>query len=102
LYGAGHEVFSVTRLFHDLVTDSLTEFAYDAELAGLSYVLYADERGLAVTLAGYNDKIAVLARHVVQRLKDLVINQERLEVMKEAVGYLIHLLLAILTYSFIR
>jgi insulysin len=67
------------------VTDSLTEYAYNAELAGLRYTIGASDRGLQIHLSGYNDKLPVLARHVVEHLRDLAIKPERMEVMKQMV-----------------
>jgi len=81
------------------VNDSLSEYAYNAELTGLSYLLIADNTGLCIALSGYNDKMAVLTRHVVQRLKDLVFKPERLEVMKEQVRYSLTLSCRFKAYS---
>jgi insulysin len=70
-------------LFCDLVRDSLTEYAYDAGLAGLSYDLSADHRSLVINQSGYNDKMYVLAEKVVKRMRNLVVKPERLEVVKK-------------------
>ena len=75
----------MTRLFADLVTDSLTEFAYDADLAGLSYYFGGHSLGLYMTLNGYNDKLHVLAKHVLERARNLKVSPDRLEVMKDQV-----------------
>ncbi|OJT08672.1 Insulin-degrading enzyme [Trametes pubescens] len=75
--------YVTTRLFADLVTDSLTEFAYDADLAGLSYNFGGHSLGLYVTLSGYNDKLHVLAKDVLERAKALKVKPERLAVMKD-------------------
>ncbi|KAI0672916.1 insulin-degrading enzyme [Trametes maxima] len=75
--------FVMTRLFADLVTDSLTEFAYDADLAGLSYNFGGHAPGLYVTLSGYNDKLHILAKDVFERARNLKVDPERLEVMKD-------------------
>lgn len=68
------------------MTDSLAEFSYDAEIAGLQYQYASHSLGLLVTLSGYNDKLPVLAHHVFERIKDIRIDPERLQVMKEHVG----------------
>jgi insulysin len=67
------------------VTDSLTEFSYDADLAGLHYSFSSHNLGLWVTLSGYNDKLPVLAHHVLEKIKDIAVDPERLQVMKEQV-----------------
>jgi len=73
----------MTRLFSDLVSDSLTEFAYDADLAGLSYQFSPNTLGVSIVLSGYNDKLHVLARDVMERVKNLQLKAERLQVMKD-------------------
>ncbi|TFK76345.1 insulin-degrading enzyme [Pluteus cervinus] len=73
----------LTRLYTDLVTDSLTEFSYDADLAGLSYNLIHHTSGFMVAMQGYNDKMEVLARHTQERIKSLTIRPDRFNVMKE-------------------
>lgn len=75
------------RLFADLVTDSLTEFAYDADLAGLSYNFSHQSLGLYVALSGYNDKLHLLLRTVLERAKSLQVNPDRLAVMKDQVRW---------------
>ncbi|KIK58340.1 hypothetical protein GYMLUDRAFT_45548 [Collybiopsis luxurians FD-317 M1] len=72
-----------TRLFTDLVTDSLSEFSYDADLAGLSYSCTSHLRGMYIVLQGYNDKMSVLVQQVLDRIKNLVVLKDRLDVMVE-------------------
>lgn len=74
------------RLFSDLVNDSLTEFAYDADLAGLSYNFSPHSTGLFITMNGYNDKLSVLVRHVIEKVKDITVDSKRLDVVKEEVS----------------
>lgn len=73
------------RLFADLVTDSLTEFAYDADLAGLQYSFGSHALGVYLSMNGYNDKLLVLAKVVFERVKNLKIKPERLAVLKDHV-----------------
>src|SRR5258707_5134228 len=73
------------RLYADLVTDSLTEFSHDADMAGLSNSLQTHSTGLYVSMIGYNDKIFVLADTLLDNLKTLVGDPRRLEIMKESV-----------------
>ncbi|KAL1720055.1 Metalloenzyme, LuxS/M16 peptidase-like protein [Schizophyllum commune] len=72
-----------TRLFADLVNDSLSEFSYDADLAGLSYNLTSYTTGLYVLVSGYNDKVAILLEHIMDRIKNLEVKADRLAIMKE-------------------
>lgn len=75
----------LTRLYSDLVTDSLTEFSYDADLAGITYSFLTHASGLYVSMNGYNDKVIVLVQHVLERVKQITVRPERLIVMKEEI-----------------
>ncbi|KAN0077100.1 Metalloenzyme, LuxS/M16 peptidase-like protein [Tylopilus felleus] len=75
--------FVLTRLFSDLVNDSLTEYTYDADLAGLAYYLGALSIGVEMSLSGYNDKLPDLTRRIIEAVRNLQVRQDRLEVMKE-------------------
>ena len=74
------------RLYTELVRDSLNEYAYDAELAGLRYHLASHKLGVSVTVSGYNDKLHVLLQDVLERMKTLQVKEERLEVVREEVS----------------
>lgn len=76
---------TIFRLFADLVGDSLTEFSYNADLAGLSYNYSSHSFGTYLVIGGYNDKLPVLLRHVFEKIKNLKVEQDRLNVMKEQV-----------------
>lgn len=71
------------RLFTDLVKDALDEYSYDAELAGLNYGIESTPSGLSVTVHGYNDKLSVLLEKVLITLRDLKIQPDRFDIMKE-------------------
>ena len=74
---------NIYSLYADLVNDSLTEFSYDADLAGLSYNLFSHSNGLYMTMNGYNDKMAVLVQDILEKLKHTPIDENRLSSMKE-------------------
>ena len=75
------------RLYGEIVIDSLTEHAYDANLAGLSYELKSHYCGLSIQMKGYNDKMFVLAQHILNKIKGLVVDPRRLFVIKEKVTF---------------
>ncbi|KAG1761690.1 Metalloenzyme, LuxS/M16 peptidase-like protein [Suillus occidentalis] len=83
--GSSPRADTMTRLFADLVNDSLQEFAYDAELAGLVFHCGSHHLGLMVTLDGYNEKLPVLARRVLETVRSLQVREDRLAVFKEKV-----------------
>ncbi|KAJ1335357.1 insulysin [Microdochium nivale] len=71
------------KLFTDLVRDALEEYSYDADLAGLSYVVSLDARGLFVEVSGYNDKLPVLLEQVLVTMRDLEVRDDRFEIVRE-------------------
>ncbi|SPJ80249.1 related to insulysin precursor (metalloendopeptidase) [Fusarium torulosum] len=71
------------RLFTDLVRDALEEYSYAAELAGLQYQIGLDSRGLFFQVGGYNNKLPVLLEQVVTTMRDLVIKEDRFEIVRE-------------------
>ncbi|KAG0697015.1 Metalloenzyme, LuxS/M16 peptidase-like protein [Suillus ampliporus] len=83
--GSSPRADTMTRLFTDLVNDSLQEFAYNAELAGLFFNCGSHHLGLMITLDGYNDKLPVLARRVLETVRNLQVREDRLAVIKEKV-----------------
>lgn len=68
----------LARLLTSVLLDDLTEYSYDAELAGLNYTVFPSNGSLRVTVSGYNDKQAVLLRTVLERLKTFTPNSDRL------------------------
>ncbi|KAF7295456.1 Insulin-degrading enzyme [Mycena indigotica] len=75
----------LTRLYADIINDSLTEYSYDASLAMLEYRFIAHSGGLYVAINGYNDKMSVLVQQVLEKIKNIVVDPSRLEIMKEQV-----------------
>lgn len=73
----------MSSLYKDLVDDSLTEYAYNAELAGLWYSVSAHSQGIDVSINGYNDKMSVLLEKVLLTMRDIEIRDDRFEIMKE-------------------
>lgn len=73
----------LTRLFVDLVEDSLSEITYDASLAGLHYSIENKKDGISLSVRGYNDKLPVLLGTVVDHLRAIDIREERLKVFLE-------------------
>ncbi|KAI9058078.1 LuxS/MPP-like metallohydrolase [Trametes sanguinea] len=75
----------MSRLLVDLVEDALAEVTYDADLAGLFYSVTNQIEGLTISVGGYNDKIHVLLRTVLEKLRSLKVLPDRLDVLKEKV-----------------
>lgn len=74
---------NLTRLFLDMLKDSLAEFSYAADLAGLIYGLINTMYGLELGVTGFTDKLLVLVRAVAARLAGLQIDPQRFVILKE-------------------
>ncbi|KAK4939060.1 metalloprotease, partial [Elasticomyces elasticus] len=72
-----------TQIYKELVQDSLSEYSYDAELAGLDYTISNHAQGLDVSVSGYNDKMSVLLEKVLVTVRDLEVKEDRFNVIKE-------------------
>ena len=73
----------LTVLYSRLLEDSLQEYSYDADIAGLRYELSSAVSGLSVVFSGYNHKLSVLVCEVMKRMRELEVKQERFDVVRE-------------------
>jgi insulysin len=73
----------LAQLYQALVKDALSDYAYAAEISGLEYEVTSMSSGLHITLAGYNDKMAVLLEKVLVQMRDLEVSSERFRIVKE-------------------
>lgn len=55
---------ALANMYEFALTDKLTEYAYDAGLAGLTYDVRVVPRGVRLTFGGYNDKLQQFAEYV--------------------------------------
>ena len=78
-----------TKMFCQLVKDALSEYSYDAEIAGLEYELGDYYVGIGIDVNGYNDKIAVLLEKLLITMRDLEVKPDRFNIVKERIlrGY---------------
>lgn len=76
-----------TRLFTDLIQDSLVEYAYDAELAGLSYQFNQSGDAISIVVDGYNDKMGVLLEVVTKRMREYKVDEKRFEIVVDQVRF---------------
>ncbi|KAI1610748.1 insulysin [Exophiala viscosa] len=75
--------FVKTCLFAELVKDNLSSYSYDAEISGLAYNIAPNPLGMDLSIRGYNDKMAVLLEKILFTIRDMEINPERFDVIKE-------------------
>ncbi|KDP26057.1 hypothetical protein JCGZ_21090 [Jatropha curcas] len=83
--GISPEAKVLTGLFTRLVMDYLNEFAYYAEVAGLSYGITNTDGGFQVTVVGYNHKLRILLETVMEKIAKFEVNPDRFPVIKEMV-----------------
>lgn len=82
---AYHDPVSVNmvNLFIDLLDDALTEYSYEAVLAGLSYRIEPTSYGLNIILKGFNDKMPILLETVIEKMATFKIDPQRFEILRE-------------------
>lgn len=75
----------LTQMVVELVKDSLEEYSYNAEIAGLEYDITRRANGIEVDLSGYNDRMPTLLEKVLTSVRDLTIKQDRFDIILERV-----------------
>lgn len=75
----------LTQLYCDLVEDSLSETTYDARLAGLTFDINPSSRGFSIDLYGYNEKLVVLLKRLLDHINTPGFDTRKLDVIKEQV-----------------
>ncbi|KMT15025.1 hypothetical protein BVRB_3g061500 [Beta vulgaris subsp. vulgaris] len=75
----------LTDIFTRLLMDYLNEYAYDAQVAGLHYVINHTDSGFEVTVFGYNHKLRVLLDTIVDMIVNFEVRADRFAVIKETV-----------------
>ncbi|XP_050359378.1 insulin-degrading enzyme [Nymphalis io] len=75
---------NLTSVWVLLLRDSLQQFAYAAELAGLRWSLGNAKYGLSITIDGYDDKQHVLLEKIIDHIVNFKADPKRFEIMKES------------------
>ncbi|XP_077991993.1 insulin-degrading enzyme-like isoform X2 [Glandiceps talaboti] len=71
-------------MYNQLIKDSLVEYSYAAEIAGLGYNLENTIYGLYLGIKGYNDKQPILLTKVLEKMTAFQIDEKRFNIIKEA------------------
>jgi secreted Zn-dependent insulinase-like peptidase len=61
----------------------LAELTYDASIARLSFDLEKVSGALVLRVEGYNEKLAVLLRCVLEKMKSFTVDPKQLDIMKQ-------------------
>lgn len=72
-------------IFSEIISDQLVDFAYDAEVAGLSYDVSVLRSGFEIAISGYNHKLLILLERILKKIMTLEMNPGRFQVLKERV-----------------
>ncbi|KAK4053128.1 metalloprotease [Microbotryomycetes sp. JL201] len=65
-----------SQLFTTLVEEALNEYTYAATLAGVGYSVGYEPDGLQIVVSGYNDKLPVLLKVVLDKIKSFRVEDE--------------------------
>jgi insulysin len=75
--------FLKAKLYTKMVCDILEEYAYDTELANLTYAVSSYLTGIQIIISGYDEIFPVLLEKVLVIMRDLEVEPCRFEVVKE-------------------
>lgn len=70
------------RIYIDLMEQHLEEYTYDAAIARLSYDVSKASDKVVLKVKGYNQKIPILLRCILQKIKDFQADPKHFEVLK--------------------
>ncbi|XP_068597613.1 insulin-degrading enzyme [Brachionichthys hirsutus] len=71
------------HLYLELLKDSLIEYAYAAEVAGLIYDLQNTVYGMYLSVRGYNDKQHILLKRIIEKMATFEIDEKRFDAIKD-------------------
>lgn len=71
-------------LYSAAVSEGLNEIVYPIQMAGLSYSLGTEKKGVNLTIGGYSERVGELLRLVTRNLKSIKIDQQKFDNIKEA------------------
>jgi insulysin len=74
-----------SKLYEVALQEGLNEITYPISLAGLSYGLGIEKRGMTLTVGGYSERTTDLLRLVAKNLKQIRIDEEKFQNLKEAI-----------------
>ncbi|WP_299788346.1 insulinase family protein [uncultured Shewanella sp.] len=76
---------ALTRLYVEMLLDYLTEFTYQAEVAGLSYNIYPHQGGITLHLTGFTGKQEVLLALLIEKARERNFTQDRFTLIKRQI-----------------
>jgi secreted Zn-dependent insulinase-like peptidase len=70
---------AASQLYVDLLLDSVNEFTYPALLAGLNFGIATNDRGISLSISGYDDKQMVLLSRIVDSIASAELDTHRFD-----------------------
>jgi len=74
-----------SKLYEVALQEGLNEITYPISLAGLSYNLAIEKRGLTLSVGGYSERTTDLLQLVTRNLRQIRIDDEKFQNLKEAI-----------------
>jgi len=74
---------ALNYVFVHLILDSLSEYSFNADLAGFSYGVVNTVYGMDVRVSGYNDKLDILLNKVFETIANFKVDPARFEQSKD-------------------
>jgi|694.fasta_scaffold03504_12 insulysin len=71
------------ELFIKFLEEALSPSSYPATAAGLNYEIRLSDNGIRISIDGYSEKAPLLLKEVLQKLKELPINQDLFKLYKD-------------------
>ena len=71
-----------TRLCVEMLLEAINESAYPAEIAGMSYNLYAHQGGVTLQLTGFSEKQPLLLKLILERFENRTFSPSRFDNIK--------------------
>ncbi len=75
---------ALVRIWTQLVQESLNEYAYPAQMAGLKYSFENEVKGFEIQLEGYPDQLPLLLNRLLAQLKDPALSETKFNIFKQA------------------
>ncbi|MCL1125669.1 insulinase family protein [Shewanella surugensis] len=76
---------ALTRLYVEMLLDFLTEYTYQAEVAGLSYNIYPHQGGITLHLTGFTGKQETLLALIINKARERNFTQARFNIIKQQI-----------------
>jgi insulysin len=74
----------LAKLYEALMQEGLNELVYPIQMAGLSYGLSIQKKGVLLSIGGYSERIGDLIKLVTKNLKEVNVDEQKFANIKEA------------------